>query len=80
MTLESHQRHERGHSVARQKMIKDPGVYVLERIDPHGYYRAMRNPDSSAMLPVSAISKTETGFTRKTMICLGFCPQSVRIA
>lgn len=66
--------------MARQKMIKDTGFYVLERIKPRRYYIAMRNPDSRAMLPVSAISKKETGFTGKTMICLGFCPQSVRIA
>lgn len=41
MTLEGHQRHTRGHSVARQKMIKDPGFYELERIEPHCYYEVI---------------------------------------
>lgn len=41
MMLEHHQRCKRGHSVARQKMIKDPGFYVLERTEPHHSYEAI---------------------------------------
>lgn len=66
--------------MSRQKMIKDPRFYVLERTEPHRYYTAVQNPDSSAVCPARAISKREAGFTRKTISCLGFCPQSVRIA